>query len=196
MTCIYSIFRGTIFVSTANLISFSYMYLFNTWQKRVQQNLILICVVKPSPSFDKVTPKACKSQTWSFCHEKYLVIINVEKPYTKIYIAQFPVQILITSFIQYYDGKRQTLAWFLYLVCKDWSLSSLLSNAQKYLFRHTRFFLNTKTILSCVRAQICQLTQDDVTKLAEEEFCLKMNIDACILTVFIKSIGKKHMKDI
>lgn len=31
----------------------------------------------------------------------------------------------------------------------------------------------------------------DVTKLAEEEFCLKMNIDACILTVFIKSIGKK-----
>lgn len=193
MTCIYSIFRGTIFVSTANLISFSYMYLFKTQKKKVQQNLILICVVKPSPSFVKVTPKACKSQAWSFCHEKYLVIINVEKPYTKIYIAQFPVQILNTSFIQYYDGKRQTLAWFLYLVCKDWSLSSLFSNAQKYLFRHTRFFLIYKNY-----PVVCQSTNmsTDVTKLAEEEFCLKMNIDGCILTVFIKSIGKKHMKDI
>lgn len=33
--------------------------------------------------------------------------------------------------------------------------------------------------------------QDDVIKLVEEEFCLKMNIDVCIFIVFIKSIGKK-----
>lgn len=38
--------------------------------------------------------------------------------------------------------------------------------------------------------------QDDVIKLVEEEFCLKMNIDVFIFIVFIKSIGKKYMKDI
>lgn len=38
--------------------------------------------------------------------------------------------------------------------------------------------------------------QDDVIKLVEEEFCLKMNIDVCIFIIFIKSIGKKYMKDI